>query len=260
MADIKTQIIENHLNSSKKYKFLVNHCLKNDDIFEGEKRIWTLPSISDINKFEILSIPESIEELTEENFKIICKQISDESIPNLETNVEKSRFLGEILLKNPIFQQLIKILSEPTSLKEIKSSLLSVTYLREKLESSFDDKKLDALIWSYLKAGSLAKTSSQKTIEPLLKVGVHNFFRILPKIFMCTNPICREMYFTPKEECEKCTKKIEELAVCRNCSEDFHVSQVSLDEIEHEGATKSEKQRLGKKYKTDGNNQQIIQI
>ena len=219
----------------------------NEDIFEGKKMDWNLPSISQINKFEILSLPESIEEFTNENFNSVCKQISDESIPNLETSLKKSVFLGKLLLKNPFFQELIKSLSEPKSLTELKQSVLSNTYLKEKLEPSFDETSLDELIWSYLKAGSLATMLSGKNYEPLLKVGVHNFFRILPKIFMCTNPQCGEMYFTPKEECEKCQKLIEELAVCRNCSSEFHVSNVSLSEIEHEGSQKSEKQRLGKK-------------
>jgi|APSaa5957512535_1039671.scaffolds.fasta_scaffold01651_12 ATP-dependent helicase YprA (DUF1998 family) len=219
----------------------------NDDIFEGEKSDWDLPAICNIDKFEILSLPESSEEFTNENFNAVCKQISNESIPDLETSLEKSQFLGKFLLKNPFFQELIKNLSEPKSLKELKLSVLSNTSLHEKLEHSFDDKRLDELIWSYLKAGSLAKTSALKNNEPLLRVGVHNFFRILPKIFMCTNPDCREMYFTPKEDCDKCTKKIEELAVCRNCSAEFHVSQVSLEQIEHEGTQKFEKQRLMQK-------------
>ena len=219
----------------------------NDDVFEGEKIDWKLPPICDVAKFEILDIPESIEELTKEKFCAVCKQISNEPMPNLETSNEKSQFLGEILSKNPFFQELIKNLSEPKSLNELKSSVLSNNSLKEKLQHSFDDKTLDELIWSYLKAGSLARTSTQKNDEPLLKVGVHNFFRILPKIFMCTNPDCREMYFTPKKDCEKCKKIIEELAVCRNCSEEFHVSQVSLDEIENEGTLKFEKQRLSKK-------------
>ena len=218
----------------------------NEDIFEGEKMNWTLPTISKIDKFEILSLPDSIEEFTYENFNTVCKQISDEFIPNLETSLERSQFLSEILLKNPFFQQLIKTLSEPRSLIELKYLILSNLTLKEKLESSFDEKSLDELIWSYLKAGSLA-ISSSKNVEPLLKVGVHNFFRILPKVFMCSNPECRELYFIPKEECEKCAKKIEELAVCRNCSVEFHVSLVSLNEIEHEGFQKSEKQRLDKK-------------
>ncbi len=218
----------------------------NDDVFEGEKMEWELPPISEVTKFEILDVPESLEEFENEEFETICKQISNEIIPDLESSKEKSEFLGKILSKNPFFQELIKNLSEPKSLNELKLSVLSNDSLKEKLEHSFDDKKLDELIWSYLKAGSLASTS-QKNNEPLLKVGVHNFFRILPKVFMCTNPDCREMYFTPKEDCEKCKKKIEELAVCRNCSAEFHVSQVSLDEIENEGTQKFEKQRLLKK-------------
>jgi len=219
----------------------------NDDVFEGEKKNWELPPISEITKFEILDIPESLEEIEKEKFEAVCKQISNEIVPDLETSKEKSGFLGKILSKNPFFQELIKNLSEPKSLNELKLSVLSNNSLKEKLEGSFDDKKLDKLIWSYLKTGSLASTFTQKNNEPLLKVGVHNFFRILPKVFMCTNPDCREMYFTPKEECEKCQKKIEELAVCRNCSDEFHVSQVSLDEIEAEGTQKFEKQRLLKK-------------
>ena len=215
----------------------------NDDVFEGEKKDWELPPISEVTKFEILDIPKSIEEFEKEKFNAVCKQISNEIIPNLETSKEKSEFLGKILLKNPFFQELIKNLTEPKSLNELKSSVLSNNSLKEKLQSSFNDKPLDDLIWSYLKAGSLAITSTQKN-DPLLKVGVHNFFRILPKIFMCTNPDCKEMYFTPKEDCEKCQKKIEELAVCRNCSEEFHVSQVSLNEIENEGNPKKDKQRM----------------
>ena len=219
----------------------------NDDVFEGEKKDWELPPINEVTKFEILDIPESMDEFEGEKFNAVCKQISNEIIPNLETSKGKSEFLGKILLKNPFFQELIKSLSEPKSLNELKLSVLSNTSLKEKLQSSFDDKTLDELIWSYLKAGSLAITTAQKNNEPLLKVGVHNFFRIIPKVFMCTNPECGEIYFTPKEDCEKCQKKIEELAVCRNCSDEFHVAQVSLDEIETEGAQKFEKQRLAKK-------------
>ena len=220
----------------------------NNDVFEGEKKDWELPPVSEVTKFEILDIPESIEEFEKEKFDAVCKQISNEIIPNLETPKKKSEFLGKILLKNQFFQELIKSSFEPKSLNELKSSVLSNTSLKEKLQSSFNNKTLDNLIWSYLKAGSLAITT-QKNNEPLLKVGVHNFFRILPKVFMCTNPNCREMYFTSKEDCEKCQKKIEELAVCRNCSEEFYVSQVSLDEIENEGTQKFEKQRLLKKLR-----------
>lgn len=219
----------------------------NDDVFEGEKKPWELPTTKEVEKFEILDIPKSLEDVKKEKFETLCKQISPENVPDLETLKEKSEFLGKSLLSNPFFQEIIKNLSEPKSLSELKSSVLDNELLKEKLQSSFNDKTLDELIWSYLKAGSLAITSTQKNDEPLLKVGIHNFFRILPKVFMCTNPDCREMYFTPKEDCEKCQKKIEELAVCRNCSAEFHVSQVSSEEIQNEGTQKFEKQRLAKK-------------
>lgn len=219
----------------------------NEDIFEGERVEWVLPPALPIDNFTILDVPNSIENFTDENFKKICKQISTKDVPILENIDAKSQFLGSILLENSFFQELIKSLYEPRSINELKSILLSNEFLEEKLKTAFDSKTIEELIWSYLKTGSLAKNPNQHRNEPLLKVGIHNFFRILPKVFKCSNLDCREMYFTHKDVCEKCEKIVEELAVCRNCSEEFFVSLVLSDEIKNEGSKKTEKQRILKK-------------
>lgn len=218
----------------------------NEDVFEGERIEWNLPTKNEIAQFSILDIPESLDNITNEQFETLCKQLSTKPVPVMTTIQEKSKYLGIILCENPFFQELIKNLFEPRSINELKSLVLSNNNLKEKLKESFDDVALEELIWSFLKAGSLAKNPTQQE-EPLLKVGVHNFFRILPKIFMCSNPECGEIYFAPKDTCEKCKKKIEELAVCRNCSEEFFVSQVSLKEISRESSIKTDKERLLKK-------------
>ena len=63
--------------------------------------------------------------------------------------------------------------------------------LSSKIKNLDESSTLDDLIWSYLKAGSIAENPSQNLKEPLIRVSIHNFFRVLPQIFKCTNPDCR---------------------------------------------------------------------
>lgn len=222
-----------------------------DDVFEGEKIPWILPIPESLDEIVILNAPNSLDNYPLDDFRNLSNQISHQTVPDLKTTEEKSNFLGVQLCKNPFFQELVKNLSEPRSIEELRNLVRSNKLLQEKIKSNFDDKTLDELIWSYLKAGSLAKNPTMEGFDSLLKVSVHNFFRILPEIFRCSNPDCKAVYFTPKDVCEKCNKKIEELAVCRNCSEEFLVSKVSMDDISKETEKKINKDRQLAKLKKE---------
>lgn len=213
-----------------------------DDVFEGQRKNWDLPEKSQTKNVVTLDVPESMEVMTNDEFVGLCKQISTTPIPELGTSVKRSQFLGKILFENHFFQVIITDLIEPRSINELVSTVQQ-KIPQERFNEPSDNRGIEELIWSFLKAGSLARNPNQDINEPLLKVGVHNFFRILPKIFRCSNPKCRKVYFTPKDVCEGCDKKIEELAVCRNCSEEFFVSNVRLKEITRESSV-TEKNKI----------------
>ena len=201
-----------------------------DDVFEGERKRWELPTITPKEKIEKLPVNDDIESnFSEENFSELCEKISGSKQDNDANN---RKFLGKILLENEFFQFLIQNLDEPQSVDEIKEILKQNQKIASKIENFNDPQNLDDLIWSYLKAGSIAKNPSQNLEEPLLRVSIHNFFRVLPPIFMCTNQKCDKIFFVNKDKCDECEKKVEELGVCRNCSREFYVSKVSQSDLE----------------------------
>ena len=201
-----------------------------NDVFEGLRKDWDLPKASSLEIIEKLNISEPNERnFDPENFLRLCRQID----PNVEKTPEenKKKFLGELLLKNEFFQGLIHSLNEPKSIEEIISSLRQISEFSEKLDFN-NLPSLESMIWSYLQAGSISEDPNQNLHEPLLKVSVHNFFRVLPPVFMCSNKDCKKMYFVNKDECDVCAKKVEELAVCRNCSQEFFITKVSKESLQ----------------------------
>lgn len=201
-----------------------------DDVFEGERKTWDLPSITKTEKFEQLTVDDDVEKnFSAESFLKLCEKISGIS---KDISDDKRKFLGKILLENEFFQFLIQNLDEPRSVEEIQEILKKNQKISSKIENLSDSSTLNELIWSYLKAGSIAKNPSQNLDEPLLRVSIHNFFRVLPSIFMCTNPKCGKTFFVNKEKCDECKKIVEELGVCRNCSREFYVSKVSQSDLE----------------------------
>ncbi len=211
-------------------KKLFGVTFSNDDVFEGERKPWELPATKQIDKLEPLNIDDKLEKnFSDENFIKLQNSIIGSNQGIVE---DKRKFLGKILLQNELFQFLIKKLDEPRSVEEIQKLLKNEQIISSKVKNSENALVLDDLIWSYLKAGSIAKNPSQNLDEPLLRVSIHNFFRVLPPIFMCTNPKCSKIFFVNKEKCDECKKIVEELGVCRNCSHEFYVSKVSKSDLE----------------------------
>ena len=215
---------------------LFGESFSTDDIFEGERKKWDLPPTSTIEKYEVLDVNDDIESnFADECFSQLCEKVSRNN-SQIE-NSDKKKFLGQILLKNEFFQFLIQNLDEPRSIDEIKELLKQNQSISVKIENIEEFTHLEELIWSYLKAGSIAKNPSQSLDEPLIRTSIHNSFRGLPQIFMCTNPSCGKMFFVNKDQCDECKKKVEELGVCRNCSREFFITKVSQDDLEHQLVT-----------------------
>jgi len=210
------------------------------DVFEGIREKWQLGDANSLDVIEKLDIVEPTDDnFSTQNYENLCKQID----PNIDKISEenKKKFLGELLLKNEFFQILIQSLNEPNSVDEIIKSLKQNSKLTEKIDFQ-NIPHLESTIWSYLQAGSLAENPNRNLSEPLLKVSVHNFFRVLPPVFMCSKTDCKKMYFVNKDECDLCGKKVEELAVCRNCSQEFFITKVSKDLLlEHHNLPKQTK-------------------
>lgn len=207
--------------------------ITNLDVFEGEQTDWNLPTVKQLQQYENFIPPESMDENYSENeFKEMCKKISGEEYNNNPS--DKKKYLGEILLENPIFQFIISKLDEPQSIDDLQYLLMKNELFYSKINLPTQEYPLSEFIWSYLKAGSLATNPNNDFQEPLLRVNIHNFFRMLPQIFKCTNKKCQKIYFVNRDSCEKCHKKVEELGVCRNCSQEFFISSVNQKDLQIE--------------------------
>ena len=221
-----------------------------NDVFEGKREKWQFTEPVLLENYEKLNILDSLESNFEEkHFVDLCKQIDPNTIQI--PNQNKKKFLGKLLLKNEFFQLLTQSIDEPRSINEITNSLKQNSQINDKLDFG-NLPSVEATIWSYLQAGSIAENPKHSINEPLLRVSVHNFFRVLPSIFLCTNPKCQKMFFVNKDKCDLCEKKVEELAVCRNCSREFYITKVSKDALEKETII-PERQRIERKYSNFSN-------
>lgn len=215
-------------NISNFAKKIFNEDFSNLDIIEGIKNTWKFPSPTVLSQYEPLKISDNVDENFEKiKFNSICKQITGKDTPSIKND---KLYLGKILLTNDFFQFLIKILDNPKSIEEIKKHIMENKRISSKIKNIDNPSQLDNLIWSYLKAGSMSH-NPHNTSEFLIQVSIHNFFRSMPSLYMCTNQNCRKIFYTDIIHCDSCNKLIDELAVCRNCNKEFYISIVSKNDL-----------------------------
>ena len=205
-----------------------------DDVFEGIREPWKFPSPKPLTSLLTLTVPsKSLDDISNDDFKKLCNEVYPNF--NVESNPstsERSRFLGSLLLENKFFQYLVNVLTEPRSVDDLKNMIITneeLSKLNETLRSV--ENEVDDLIWSYLKVGSMCSNPFENKSTPLLRVNVHNFFRRMPHIFMCTNNDCRRLFFSPRNKCDSCSSIVESLGVCRACGKEFLVSRISQEDL-----------------------------
>lgn len=206
----------------------------NGDIFEGIREPWRFPTSKPLTSLSTLTIPvKNLEEISVENFQKLCKEVNPSFIAEFNPpSNEHSRFLGKLLLENKFFQYLVNTLAEPRSVEELRNSIVHSEEFNKLIETFRSvDSEVDDLIWSYLRVGSMCNDPNEKKSMPLLRVSVHNFFRRMPHLFMCTNNDCRRMFFSPRNKCDNCSCIVESLGVCRSCGKEFLVSRISQEDL-----------------------------
>ena len=227
-----------------------------NDVIEGKERTFKFgePYKMDIVK----KIPhvdvESIEYLDNKRFSEICETICPTIDKNEIEKLEKDKWsvkLGEIIVRNPFFQLLMDVLKEPSDFDEIFRKIEDNPIYKRTMNSiSNDSSKMKEIIWSYLKAASLAshpELSSDEEKVPLIRVNVHNFFRTVDRIYQCNG--CGELYIQPKNSCDECKNSVDELGVCRFCGKEFIISTVvTRDLLEYHnrkiGGKRSEESKI----------------
>lgn len=204
-----------------------------EDVIEGKKEKLSFPSSSKLNKLEILENEKlTLQDLIESEFAKLCSQIEDgHVISGSVLPDQRSEYLGSLLLKNEFFQFLVTNLNEPKSTEELRELVLNEPKFSSKLAQN-DAVFVDRLIWSFLRSASLSRNSLQKKDEPLIRVTVHNFFRGVSPLYMCTNPKCKKVFGSPKDSCDNCGSIIEELSTCRDCGKEFLISDISKDDLD----------------------------
>jgi len=203
-----------------------------DDIIESQIIPRQFNKSKKLEKLEKLPIPESIIELSKEEFTQLCTQI-DPSI-SIDFNSDRGKSLGKILLENEFFQYLLKNLEIPQTLDNLRNQILAETKFDEFLKSEQNKEKfVTEVIWSFLRVGSLAYDPNKETESPLIRINIHNFFRGIPPVFICTNTNCKFVYFLPKERCDLCFSIVEQLGVCRVCNKEFFVieNRISSEDL-----------------------------
>lgn len=202
-----------------------------EDIFEGEREEWRFDS-SEVPS-ELLQ-PNMAEDLDNpENLTAICKILS----PLFSAESYKGKeSVSELLLRNAVFQEILKILEKPVGMDNIVSSLLTNEKIGRLLQRNANAPEI---VWEYLKLGSKVPNPSVGDGSPLLRVNIHNFFKSIEPLYICAK--CGEIYATPKDVCDKCASVIEKLGVCRFCGKEFMISNVNKKELE---SVLSEEKRL----------------
>jgi len=186
-----------------------------------------IPHTEEIDTMELLDHKKFFEIC-----KAVCKNINEEEIKNWKKE-EWSIKLGELLIRNPFFQLLIKALEEPSDFGEIFSKIKDHPLFQRTMKTIANDKsKMKTIIWSYLKTASLASHPELSSIEnkvPLIRVSIHNFFRTIDRIYRCNS--CSKLYLQPKNYCSECGNSVDELGVCRFCGKEFLISIVNADDL-----------------------------
>lgn len=193
-----------------------------EDVFEGEREGWRFDSTEVPTELLRPSMAEDLD--SAENLLAVCKILSPSFVA--EKNPSKES-ISDLLLRNSLFQELLKILDKPASMDNIVSSLLSNQKIGHLLQGRADAAEI---VWEYLKLGSKMPNTSTKDGSPLLRVNIHNFFKSIEPLYVCAN--CGEIYVTPKDSCDICTSVIEKLGVCRFCGKEFMISNVGKKELE----------------------------
>ena len=203
-----------------------------DDIIEGRRIEWNFPITQKLHQLQILDIPSSLEDLSDVDFAKLCKQIDPDHKTIQISKDDWPEHLGVNLRKNKFFQTLVIALKEPLSTDELKEKITSNSEFVSLIPTEDKENYTAKLIWSYLRVASLSQNSDQRKNEPLVRISIHNFFRGIPLFFTCTKPSCKKIFFSPKETCDMCHSKVEELAVCRDCGNEFLVAHVSKTDLE----------------------------
>ncbi|MHB8546662.1 MAG: DEAD/DEAH box helicase [Nitrosotalea sp.] len=205
-----------------------------NDIFEGIRESWKFPPAKSVASLSTLTIPsKNLDEISDDDFNKLCKETSSshQGEPILDKN-ERSRFLGKLLLENNFFQYLINTLAEPCSVEDLRNAIINnVDFCKIIKTSSFVENEVDDIIWSYLRIGSMCNDPNEKKSLPLVRVSVHNFWRKMPHLFICTNMDCRRIFYSPRNKCDNCSCIVESLGVCRACGKEFLVSRISQDDL-----------------------------
>lgn len=228
-----------------------------NDVIEGKERTFKFGepyNIDIVKKIPHVNDVESIEYLDNKRFSEVCETIYPTIDKSEIENLEKNKWsvkLGEIMVRNPFFQLLMDILKEPSDFDEIFRKIEDNPIYKRTMNSiSNDPSKMKEIIWSYLKAASLAshpELSSNEEKVPLIRVSVHNFFRTIDRIYRCNG--CGKLYIQPKNSCDECKNSVDELGVCRFCGKEFIISTVvTRDLLEYHnrkiGGKRSEESKI----------------
>lgn len=205
-----------------------------NDIFEGMRESWKFPSSKPMTSLSTLTIPtRNLDEISDNDFNKLCKEMDPSYLVGLvPPQNEKSSFIGKLLLENHFFQYLINILAEPRSVEDLRNTIINSKDFHKMITTfSTVESEVDSIIWSYLRIGSMCNDPYAKKSMPLLRVNVHNFWRRMPHLFICTNTDCRRIFFSPRNKCDNCSCIVESLGVCRACGKEFLVSRISQDDL-----------------------------
>lgn len=224
-----------------------------NDIIEGKEVITKFEEpykMDIIKKIPHLDI-DSIDSSDFNDFSEICKAIfPDVNIKEIESwkNYEWSIKLGEILIKNPFFQILMRIIKQPSDFRDFFIKIEDDALFKRTMNSiNNNTNEMKDIIWSYLKIASLASNPELSTIEekiPLIRISVHNFFRTIDRIYQCNN--CNKFYLQPKNSCDECESSVDEIGVCRFCGKEFIISTVNKEEL-----INCQKRKFGGKHSED---------
>lgn len=205
---------------------------KSVDVIEGEVIEFKFPDHIQLDRLTEVKIPADFENITKEDFQNICKIIGGSKSYEAANIHERKLLLGKLLLSNPFFQELIKILREPHDLEGV----IDLLYCNENLKKILDEfnenkQRLKEIIWTYLKIGSLSTNPdfSGEDEIPLIRVNVHNFYKTIENLYQCLR--CGVLYSSPRDRCEKCDGTVEELGVCRFCGKEFLITKILKDDF-----------------------------
>lgn len=142
----------------------------------------------------------------------------------LDESLSNEKKLAILLLKNKFFEKLCLALKTPKGTEKLIEVLSSDTEIKKYFENKDKSFVFDTL-WTYLKLGSKAEVEITKEKEPLIRVNIHNFFKIPDGVYRCTNPDCGKVHKKEIEKCKCGSKAVMPLASCRNCGAPFTILQ-----------------------------------